>query len=528
MSLLQNLLTRFSRKKSEEGVEGASVSTAETSAAESVAKSGSNGSVDSTVKSGSGATTISNSTPVVPGQSGSYDAEMLASNVVNIYSHGFTNGVYRVEPDAAAFERFLQYCNESDKIREQRMLNKLALVRVQERLDGERVACTADQDTVISKGKEAERLSVSMEELTGIRRSMEEKEESLVKQQGDTVPEYAWVPAIFFLLAGGTFIAADVSITKQITSWGFNMTGMQGWVYAVGLAFTAFLIKPVIDRMLEKPYQSGGFNLKTLYKIVLVGTTVSGLVMLWFLGCFRADSERAGMELKGLTDRMAGMDPTTADYVKLQTQYDGVQRGLDENTMGQNGLVLSGLLFAIGGALCLTVAFGSLKQLINRYWILPARIGRVRRKIHKMAKQLDAMRAVHTLVLADREKAEKRLGESELAGLREELIKLQDEELTLVTSFYQVQSERELALYRDGRGRGEKFQLDGDLLYRIPGNDVARLQLENSNGATGVSESQRRYARRPFVKMRKMIADQFYKNKNNLPYDDGTESDITG
>lgn len=513
MSFLKNLRSAFSQKNAQETPESAGqVADGNTSS-----------------ESGTQPVSAAQPLPIAKGTSNDEalnDSRPAADNVVNIYSHGFTNGVYRVEPDGTAFERFLEFCNESDRLREQRALNRSEISRVRQRLDVERADYSVDRDLVVEKGKQAERLNTSMEELTGMRKRMEEKEAVLVMRQRETVAEYAWVPALLFLMAGGTFIAADISITKQITSWGFNMTGVQGWIYAVGLAFTAFLIKPVIDRMLEKPYVAAGLKLKVIYKCVLIGITLAGLVMLWFLGRFRADSERAGMNLRALTERMAVIDPTTTDYAKLQSEYDEVERGLDENSMGQNGLVLSGLLFAVGGAICLTVSFGSLKQLINRYWILPVRIGQMRRGLQAIGKRLDGIRAEQAGMLGERDKAESRLAASELTSLREELDRLHAEELALLAAFYQAQSERERALYRDGRSRGEKFQLDGDLVYRVPGNDGARLQLGNGQEAGGMSGAPRAYTRRPFVKMRKMIADQFNKNKNNQPYDDGTEFEI--
>jgi len=473
-----------------------------------------------------GTTSAENEAPaVVPPLSPAAD-QGAPVNVVNIYSHGFTNGVYRVEPDLTAFERFLEFSNEADRIKEQRALNRAAINRVRERLDAERALYTVDRGFVIEKGKEAEGIGAGMEEWAGRRKQMEEKEVALVGRQRETVAEYAWVPALLFLVAGGTFIAADISITKQITSWGFNMTGVQGWIYAVGLAFTAFLIKPAIDRLLEKPYVAAGLRAKLIYKIVLIGLMVSGLVMLWFLGQFRADSERAATKLRALTERMAETKPATPDFVKLQAEYDAVERGLDQNPMGQRGLVLSGLLFAVGGAVCLTVSFGSLKQLINRYWILPVRIGRVRRVLRWIGKRLEVMRAEQTAAATERDKAESRLAASDLTGLRQELDRLQAEEAALLATYYQAQAERERALYRDGCSRGEKFHLDGELVYRVPGNDGARLSLGNGHEAGAASGTPRTYTRRPFIKMRKMIADQFNKNKNNESYDDGTEFEI--
>jgi hypothetical protein len=450
-------------------------------------------------------------------------------NVVYIYSHGFTNGVFRVEPEKENFEQFLEFCNKSDQIKEQQVLNRKAIVITEEKLNREKTVFAADRDIVIEKENLTGQLATAIGELERLRNKLEQKEADLLAKRHETNAEYPWVPALLFLSAGITFIAADISIAKQITSWGFDMPNRQGWIYAIGLAFTAFLIKPAVDRMLEKPYQMGGFKLKNIYKAVLIGITCLGLVMLWFLGEFRSDSERARNKLNDLGTKIAAVsDPFSRQAKDLQGQYDEIQKSLDENVMGHYGLVLSGLLFAIGGAICLSISFGSLKQLISRYWILPALIRRIRGEIDALQKKIGVAQSEMTLAKTEREKAEKRTLGSEIVQLQEEMKKLQEEQSVLLAAFYQAQYNRERALYQDGRSRGEKYTLEGDLLYKASGNDRSSLYIGKQTGTTDTQSpnSTRPYTRRPFIKMRKMIADNFNKNKNNQTYDDGTEFEI--
>jgi len=449
-------------------------------------------------------------------------------NVVHIHSHGFTNGVFRVEPDKEGFERFLEFYHRSDRIREQQVLNRKAIAGVAERLDRVRSAYGVDGEIVVEKERVAGNLSVSIGELEQERVKKEQEAAGFLTRREETHAEYSWVPALLFLVAGCVFIAADISISQQITSWGFNMPVKQGWIFAFALAFTAFLIKPAIDRMLEKPFQTSGFKLKNVYRGVLLGITALGLLMLWFLGNFRSDSERADKKLKSLSQQMETFDPRSAQHQDLQVQYDKIQHSLDENVMGRYGLVLSGVLFAIGGAICLSISFGSLKQLINRYWILPAWTRQRRRAITALNKKISEARAEHTLLKTEQEKAEKRIQASELIALQEELVKLRTEEVGLLTEFHEAEYERERALYLDGRNRGEKYTLDGELLYRTSGSDRSPLYVGKQGGTSEVSpsESVRPYTRRPFVKMRKMIADHLNKNQKNPSYDDGTEFEI--
>ena len=460
------------------------------------------------------------------GQPSPYDAAP-PSNVVHIYSHGFTNGVFRIEPEKADFERFLEYCNHSDNIKDQQTINKITIAGVEDRLNKEKASFATDTSIAIEKEKLADYVTVTINELELSKRSMEANMAELNSLKKETHAEYAWAPSFLFLVAGITFIGADISITKQITAWGFNMTGLQGWIYAIGLAFTAFLIKPTIDRLFEKPFQASGLKLKVVYKIVLIGITCIGLVMLWLLGEFRSDSEHASAKLTSLTNQMSSIDPGDPKYDQLEAKYQQVQKELDENSNGQYGLVMSGLLFAVGGAICLSVAFGSLKQLIKRFWILPIQIGRLKRKEKGLEANLKSMKTELMTAKAEREKAQKRLLANEMALLGEELRKLKEEEQNLVAEFYRVQYERERALYLDGRSRGEKYTLDGELRYQPSGSDRSSLFVGKQTGPNGAQSPSplRPYTRRPFVKMRKMIADNFSKNQN-AKNDDGTEIEI--
>jgi hypothetical protein len=471
--------------------------------------------------------TVAGVTPPEPSIAPALAAITPPDNVIYIYSHGFTNGIYKIEPDKDSFERFLEYSNLLDRIKDQLELKEKAIAEMDLKLNSAMNVYAADTNTFIEKEKLAGNVSVSLTELDQLRIQKGHKQTGLITQMKETVSEYAWVPALLYFAAGATFIMADISITKQITSWGFNMTGWQSWIFAIGLAFTAFLIKPTVDRLLEKPFQAGGFKLKTVYKCVLLGIAVIGIIMLYFLGKFRSDSEIARNDLAELSTRMNVLDPNSQQYKTCQDQYDAIQKGLDQNFMGQTGLILSGMLFAVGGAICLSVSFGSLKQLITRYWILPVRIQRVKKEIKMLAQQCAALRSEHTTLKIDQEKAEKRLSANEIPLLKDELKNLQEERSALIAKLYQAQYEKERALYLDGKNKGGKYAIEGELLYKVSNNDHSSPYLgkQDSDSGTQSTSPTRPYTRRPFVKMRKMIADNFNKNQTNQTYD-GTEFEI--
>lgn len=452
-----------------------------------------------------------------------------ADNVISIYSHGFTNGVYKIEPDKDAFERFLEYSNELDNIKEQRFQNDKLINELGQKLLGEIGGHQTATDTVIEKKKLAQGLDLSIAEIAQIKSAKAQKENVLIAQLNSTKPEYSWVPALLYLLAGIVFIVADVSITKQITSWGFDMKGLEGLIFAIGLAFTAFLIKPLVDRMLEKSFHKAGQALNTVYKWVLLGITLLGLVMLLLLGMFRSDSQIAQNKIRDLSAQMNELpDPASTPYHTLQNQRDKINDDLAKNNWGQNGLVLSGIIFAIGGAICLSISFPALSHLINRYWILPLRIKRTNKSILMIDRKITAVRMEWTTVTSEQEKAEQRLMAIDLIALKEELKQLEEQRTRLATEFYKIQYEKERNLYQDGKNKGEKYRIEGDLLYKVIESDPSHPYPGKDkliDGQEGRQRSPRSYTRRPFVKMRKMIADNYNKNQNNHTQD-GTEFEI--
>jgi hypothetical protein len=450
-----------------------------------------------------------------------------SDNVIHIYSHGFTNGIYRIDPDKDSFERFLEYCNHLDRVRDHRLLKEKALVEMELKLNTALIADATDKEHFIEKSRLADNLSLSISELEHQRQKNNEKETALATEIKGTISEYPWIPAFFYLIAAAIFIIADISITKQITAWGFDMHGWQGFLFSLGLAFTAFLIKPTVDRWLEKPFQASGFKLKLVYKIVLFSITIVGLFMLYSLGRFRSDSEIAQKELTTISAQMQNYEPDSPQFKDLQAKYDEIQKSLDNNPNGQTGLILSGMLFSIGGAICLTIAFGSLKQLIHRHCTLPAQLKSVKKATKIQDQRIAELRSEHTTVKAEQEKAERRLSIDEIPILTEALKQIRSEYSTLLNEFYQVQYEKERALYLDGKNKGEKYQIEGELLYKISGNDHSSPYLNklDEKGKTESLTPMRPYTRRPFIKIRKMIADNFNRNQNTQTYD-GTEFEI--
>lgn len=356
------------------------------------------------------------------------------------------------------------------------------------------------------------------------------RNKELFQKREHISPEYGWIPALLFLGAGILFILGDISVTSDITSTGFDMTKEEGRLFAIGLALTVFLIKPLLDRLFEKPFQKAGFELKRVYRNVLLLITTLGLAMLFFLGQFRADSKTMIAQLNQVTTQQGQPNLQTSDILKLQTQADQISKELAENWWGQWGIVLSTIVFAIGGAMCLAVAFPSLTHLCNKYWLLPFRRWINKFLIRAKEKTVSNARAKREKEKVKHGKAANGLAQLNIPALTELVRSASLKQLDLIEAYYAIRYSKEGELYKDGFNRGWLYSLEGDLKFRVidPLNTRDKESgATNGNKAGGNPETneKRAYTRRPFVKIRKMIADN-YNNKQNHSNQDGTEFEI--
>jgi hypothetical protein len=452
--------------------------------------------------------------------------ETNAPQWISIYGHGFHNGLYQINQDDDAFPDYLKHSNELEQIIELQTINDAELNKLSAKLDNDE----ASQKTLLNEKAEADAaLQRINESITNNKSKLtiwESRNKELQIKREHINPEYGWIPALLFLGAGILFILGDITVTADITSAGFDMTKEEGRLFAIGLALTVFLVKPLLDRLFEKPFQKAGHDLKKVYRYVLIAITGLGLTMLFFLGQFRADSKTLIAQLGEVTTKLSEPNLTEAQSMKLQQDSDAIMRSLAENEWGQWGIIFSTLVFAIGGAMCLAVAFPSLTQLCNRYWFIPFRRWINKWLIRGKEKKLEAIRTELETELVKQTKAQNSLNSLDITNLKLAVEKVKQTQMDLIKQFYQTRNSKEGHLYKDGYNRGTKYSMEGDLKFKII--DPLKLNDVNGNNAkqTPSSESEtRKYTRRPFVKIRKMIADNYNKKQNHTTQD-GTEFEI--
>jgi hypothetical protein len=284
---------------------------------------------------------------------------------------------------------------------------------------------------------------------------------------------------LFYVIAGGLFITGDLVISKDIVAYAFGFKGFEAWTFAGGLAALSLLLKPAYERLIEHYYEMGNQRRYVYFKLSLIFFAITTLAV---LGLYRYDAYRV--------DKMKAFLNTEATYLQsgagtnspsLIAKLDSLRRQrmqLNEELLndpwGVWSFVLTGILFAISGAVCLGIGVPIVQTYWKRWVQIPIRIKRMNRLERKSLQQLQATEAD----LAE-EKAQKAIGEAHLSALSpaDELqreirsIRMEMREIADQQGLYDV--DRRVSRYNDGyvRGKVEKN-----------GRNIHDLADSNGNG----------------------------------------------
>lgn len=448
------------------------------------------------------------------------------------YDHGFTNGLLRIE--AQDFETFAE---ESEKLRFIRHQLYLVETEIQE-LRETKATVTSERLRLTQARLEAEARQQTLQ--LQLRRAEDKWQENRTSQAAideakqDLKPPYAWPPAILYLLAGFVFISADIAVMHDITVNGLNMSGKyEPWLFAVGLAFVAFLIKPAIDRILEKPYEKEQ-NVKRNH-IVLVVFAGAALVTLGIMGYFRSEAtsiQNQTTEIDNqITTKQSALEQATdsgqstanldAELRILEEQRQAIENKRADSTSMRISLVLASMLFAIAGAVCLGIAFPAINKLHRSQFVLRNR----RRKLVLSGGPLEeALTHIEAQLAEEQQKQQLLLFTfqelAELPALVTRLGALLARELVLRQELVICQAARHRSLYRDGKARGEIYELQGTLSYSVTDADRRVAESHSLEGsaltpAAASEEDARRTGKRPYVVLRRLISKHYTRHRQN-------------
>lgn len=223
-----------------------------------------------------------------------------------------------------------------------------------------------------------------------------EEENSYLEERAGLRHKYSLLAGILFFVAGFVFIAGDLIISHEIVAYALNIkNNIEAWSFAVGLAMVSVLLKPAYDRLIEIPYnQSKSRRAKAIYvvfKMLMVGFTIATLLV---LGFFRYEAYKTDRLKQSLAQRILQLQASDElsgqqlqELESLSAQAGALDNQLVGSRMGLLSFVLSGVLFAVAGAVCLGISFPVLVAYTRLWFQIPWRL----KKLQKIKQEKQAV-----------------------------------------------------------------------------------------------------------------------------------------
>lgn len=339
---------------------------------------------------------------------------------------------------------------------------------------------------------------------------------------------YPLLAGLIYFAAGIVFLLGDLIISHEIVAYALNIRNEQeAWAFACGLAGVTLLLKPAYERLIEEPYlKNPTEKSKKLHGYFQGALVAISIVTLSVLGYFRYEAYKVdklkasiNTEIKSLqlaaTPLIQGTE-TVSDPVLTQKieakmkEVDTLNKELVTSPWALLSFVLSGVLFAIAGAICFGIAFPILSSYWKRwFWHNPA-INRAHRRIKKINKQVLEIEKPRLENAAKLDFYQEKLGTlPELSELRAEKTKKEEEAHTLSEKIRLAKEASRVSIYNSGYDNGyqQKNDLNPEELKSYRKNLVDQVR-----NTTDGQRTYRSNGLRPYQALRKAITDSFNTN----------------
>lgn len=330
------------------------------------------------------------------------------------FQHGYSSGVEGITPDTyesyLSSEVNLTWLNE--RITEKRAdINRVA-EQLTEATTARKMAFAPLQEHLLQVGIAAKQV----EQLNKIRQQIVAEQSQLQQRRAAAKPDYSLLAGLLFVAAGISFLLGDLIISHEIVAYALNIrNNTEAWAFAVGLAMVSILLKPAYDRLIEQPYQRDPILNGRRYWRFKVGLGIFAIVTLTVLGWFRYEAYRTDQlksainkSIRQMQQNATPMDGDAGATIGNPALLAQIEAQLRESTTLNLALVnspwallsfvLSGLLFALAGAVCLGIGL----PVVSAYWFrwlqADIRLWKLRRRLRRLQQEqtpADAMLAEH-------------------------------------------------------------------------------------------------------------------------------------
>ncbi len=446
------------------------------------------------------------------------------------FQHGYTSGLEQVKADS--YEGYL-----SSQINYEWLTERIAEKRANvQRIDAQVAETTGKRQTTF-EALQTHLLSIStlakqVERLESDRQAIVEEQTDLKQRRTNAATDYSLLAGLLFLVAGVSFLAGDLIISHEIVAYALNIRDTnEAWAFAVGLAMVSILLKPVYDRLIEEPYQTDPVKNRGRYYRFKIGLAVFSVLTLIVLGWFRYEAYRTdqlkaainksikNLQLNAPLDASGNPLPLTPAVMRqIETQLqnaDTLNLDLVNSPWALLSFVLSGVLFALAGAVCLGIALPVLQAFWFRWLQVDIRRWKLRRRLKRLMKQLLPAEQALTEQVTRKAVLEHDLALlPELAALEKERQAVYAELASLLQESRLAQTDSRIASYNDGYAKGEVTR-DAMTDAEFQQTQLDLIASPGKTRAGGSERAVRGRTLRPYQAIRQVITNGFEQQPEN-------------
>lgn len=448
------------------------------------------------------------------------------------FAHGYIDGAEEV--DKTPFERFVRIQSEVERINKE--LDHLAerehelkstrteRIELEAEVERDRTRLETYERNTAEAEEAYNEAAVTHASAQNAKREAEAEENESASDSSAPPRQGSLLYGALYTLAGLVFIAGEIIMSREVVANGLRLQGqVEPWLFAIGIALLAVLMKPAYDRLVEKPYWNGNKRPFQVLIGIAVALTVGTLVV---LGFFRTEAYAIEQQQDQLTEQISALQnegAPQAEIEPLQQQYEELSTERFNSTWGLLSFVLTGLLFAVAGAISLGIGLNHLRTwFYRRYQRFRDLRGwgggmikgyRGRRKIQRLQRDQKALREKRDAQRVQLNAHEKKLSHMpEMDTLNEQIRRVMDQQEELRAARSAAISNRGVEAYSNGYDLAQQSKAS---FQAVPGPHPS------TNGTSGTSNGTSRASsttdkssrRRPFLRVRDEISSSTFNSK---------------
>ena len=446
------------------------------------------------------------------------------------FQHGYHSGLESV--DKNTYEGYLSSQVNFEWLTRQLVEKRQELSDLNKVIDHVKVrfkeAYDALQDRILKvnlAGKNKERTETL---LTGNQESIRHFSE----KRASVAHKYSLFAGLIYLLAGISFVAGDLIISHEIVAYALNIrNNFEAWAFAVGLAMVSVLLKPAYERLIESPYtDNNSARSQRVYAWFKGVTVVFAVATLFILGWFRYEAFKTDKMKEGINKSIKQLqnqafdplNPSATPSPELTQQIDAKMKTFDilneklvNSPWALASFVLSGILFALAGAICLGIAFPVLQCYWQRWLQIDPKLKRLRKENKRLTTDLQAFEIDLSEQIVQKNILENDLKLlPSLESLEAQKHSLQEEIKSIENETRLAETDARIGAYNDGFGKGSMVREvinDDEVNQFVRENyfDTSTLASKAKAAAGGNALFSKRPNLRPHQQLRKLISEDF-------------------